>query len=74
MILTPLLKLPKNVEDLGKLIVSKGLKKLPIVKRIATSGHSGRNVTNTKIAWLVFKTKNVFTLLSRVSFLHSSIR
>ena len=29
MILTPLQKLPKNVEDLGKLIVAKGLKKLP---------------------------------------------
>ena len=40
MILTPLLKLPKNVEDLGKLIVAKGLKKLPKVKKIATSGHT----------------------------------
>ena len=28
-ILTPLQKLPKNVEDLGKLIVAKGFKKLP---------------------------------------------
>ena len=28
-ILTPLQKLPKNVGDLGKLIVAKGLKKLP---------------------------------------------
>ena len=28
-ILTPLQKLPKNVEDLDKLIVAKGLKKLP---------------------------------------------
>ena len=33
MILTPLQKLPKNVEDLGKLIVVKGLKKLPKVKK-----------------------------------------
>ena len=33
-------KLPKNVEDLGKLIVAKGLKKLPKVKKIATSGHT----------------------------------
>ena len=33
MILTPLQKLPKNVEDLGKLIVAKGLKKLPKVKK-----------------------------------------
>ena len=29
MILTPLQKLPKNVADLGKLIVAKGLKTLP---------------------------------------------
>ena len=40
MILTPLQKLPKNVEDLGKLIVAKGLKKLPKVKKIAQSGHT----------------------------------
>ena len=33
MILTPLQKLPKNVEDLGKLIVAKGLKKLPKVQK-----------------------------------------
>ena len=29
MILTPLQKLPKNVGDLGKIIVAKGFKKLP---------------------------------------------
>ena len=28
-ILTPSLKLPKNVEDLGKLIVARGFEKLP---------------------------------------------
>ena len=38
MILTPLQKLPKK--DLGKLIVAKGLKKLPKVKKIAQSGHT----------------------------------
>ena len=27
--LTPFQKLPKNVEDMGKLIVDKGFKKLP---------------------------------------------
>ena len=32
MILTPLLKLPNNVEDLGKLIVTKGFKKLTKVQ------------------------------------------
>ena len=31
-ILTPLQKLPKNVEDLGKLIVAKGFEKLPKVQ------------------------------------------
>ena len=31
-ILTPLQKLPKNVRDLGKLIVAKGFKKLPEVQ------------------------------------------
>ena len=40
-ILTPLRKLPKNVRDLGKLIVAKGLKKLPKVQKIAQSGHTG---------------------------------
>ena len=33
MLLTPLQKLPKNVKDLGKLIVVKGFKKLPKVKK-----------------------------------------
>ena len=32
MMLTPLQKLPKNVEYLGKLIVAKGFKKLPKVQ------------------------------------------
>ena len=36
MILTPLQKLPKNGGDWGKLIVAKGLKKLPKVQ----SGHT----------------------------------
>ena len=41
MILAPLQKLRKNVEDLGKLIVAKGFKKLPKVQKIANSGHTG---------------------------------
>ena len=32
----------KNVGDLGKLIVAKGIKKLPKVQKIAQSGHTGR--------------------------------
>ena len=39
-ILTPLQNLPKNVGDLGQLIVAKGFKKLPKVKKIAKSGHT----------------------------------
>ena len=41
MILAPLQKLPKNVEDLGKLVVAKAFKKLPKVQKIANSGHTG---------------------------------
>ena len=40
-ILTTLQKLPKNVRDLGKLIVAEGFKKLPKVQKIAQSGHTG---------------------------------
>ena len=32
LILTPLQKLPKDVKDLGKLVVAKGWKKLPKVQ------------------------------------------
>ena len=39
-ILTPLQRSPKNVRDLGKLIVAKGFKKLPKVQKIAQSGHT----------------------------------
>ena len=39
-ILTPLQKLPRNVRDLGKLIVAKGFKKLPKVQKITRSGHT----------------------------------
>ena len=40
MILTPLQILPKNVEDLGKLIVAEGLKKLRKFQKSAQSGHT----------------------------------
>ena len=33
-------KLPKNVGDLGKLIVAKGFNMLPNVQKIAQSGHT----------------------------------
>ena len=45
MILAPLLKLPKNVGDLGKFVVAKGFKKLPKVQKIANSGHTAREVS-----------------------------
>ena len=47
MILTPLQKLLKNVEDLGKLIVAKGLKKLPKAQKIAQSGHTASQLPDT---------------------------
>ena len=40
-IFTPSQKLPKNVGELGKLIVAKGLEKLPKVQLTAQSGHTG---------------------------------
>ena len=42
-ILTSLQKLPNNVGDLSKLIVSKGFEKLPKVQLIAQSGHTVGN-------------------------------
>ena len=41
-------KLPKNVGDLGKLIVAKGFKKLPKVQKIVQSGHTVYNVARIK--------------------------
>ena len=55
-ILTPLQKLPKNVGDLGKLIVTKGFKKLPKVQKIATSGHTAWVIKcnmSVSISWLI---------------------
>ena len=43
-ILTPLQELPKNVGDLGKLIVATCLEKLPKVQLIAQSGHTAPKV------------------------------
>ena len=41
MILTPLLKLPNNVGDLGKIIVATTFEWLPKVQKIAKSCHTG---------------------------------
>ena len=40
-ILTHLQKLPKNVDDLGKILATTGFEKLPKVQEIAQSGHTG---------------------------------
>ena len=58
-ILTPLQKLPKNVEDLGKFIAAKGFKKLPKVQKIAKSGHTGLSVWAHSSAHLI---SNLFNL------------
>ena len=47
MILAPLQKLPKNVGDLGKLIVAKDFKKSPKVQKIANSGLNGGQLDNS---------------------------
>ena len=46
MILTALLKLPKNGEDWGKIIVAKGFKKLPEIQNITQSGHTGYPISD----------------------------
>ena len=45
MILTPLQKSPKNVGDLGKIIVATSFDWLPKVQKIAKSGHAGSALT-----------------------------
>ena len=48
-ILTPFQKLPKNVGDLGKLIVAKGFKNLPKVQKIIQSAHTDYQIIQTYI-------------------------
>ena len=62
MTLTHLQKLPKNVRDLDKLIVSKGFKKLPKVQKIAQSGHTAlKRRTDGKMTFIT-------TLDSKINF------
>ena len=49
MMLTPLQKLPRNVGDLGKIIVATGFEWLPKVKKIAQSGDTSSIPANMKI-------------------------
>ena len=53
MILAPLLKLPKNVGDLGKFIVAKGFKKLPKLQKIVNSGHTGQSTLTISLGELI---------------------
>ena len=46
-ILTSLQNLPRNVGDLGKLIVAKGFKKLPKFQKIAKSDHTDTRFMTT---------------------------
>ena len=52
MTLTHLQKLPKNVRDLDKLIVSKGFKKLPKLQKIGQSGHTALSPHQYSSKWL----------------------
>ena len=51
--------MPKNVGELGKLIVAKGFEKLPKIQKIAQSGHTGFD------AFFIIKicTSEYFTLI-----------
>ena len=48
MILAPFQKVPKNVGDLGQLIVAKGFKKLPKVQKIAQTAPHTHLFSQTK--------------------------
>ena len=50
-ILTRLQKLPKNVGDLGKIIVAIGYEWLPKVQKIAHSGHTDGNQNYVLVCW-----------------------
>ena len=50
-ILAPLQKLPKNVVDLGKLIVATGFEKLPKVQKISQSGHTVSKLDRYQLGW-----------------------
>ena len=61
MTLTPLQKLPKNVGDLGKIIVATSFEKMPKVQKIAQSGHTGgeaKMINNIDFLLIVLKRWN----------------
>ena len=70
-ILTPLQKWPKNVGDLGKVIVAKVFEKLPKVQQITQSGHTAFN-QHFQATWstLAERDKKLFRYVScRSSFI-----
>ena len=56
-------KMPKNMEDLGKLIAAKGFKKLPKVQKNAQYGHTAPEPPYVPYCTIVWNTKN---LISRI--------
>ena len=64
-ILTPLEKLPKNVGDLGQLIVAKGFKNMPKAQKIAQSGHTA---CNNKLRVMYFNSSLVTSSFSIVTY------
>ena len=68
-ILTTLQKLPKNVEDLGKLIVAKDFKKLPKVQKIAKSGHTAGDGPFTSLLTELLTTLFPWTLFCQIWFI-----
>ena len=56
--------MPKNVRDLGKLIVAKGFIKLPKVQKIAQSGHTAHD--QGCIGWAQYLGQNVSFLCLKI--------
>ena len=63
----PLQKLPKNMRDLGKLIVAKGLKKFPKVQKIAQSGHTVHIPHPTKSTVSILQPQTAFISIQNVT-------
>ena len=54
MTLTPIQKVPNNVDDLGKIIVATKLEFVPKVQKIAQSGHNGLHTRNKKYLFVTY--------------------
>ena len=58
-------ELPKNVGDLGKLIVAKAFKKLPKVQKIAKSGHTGWEAKDRYYDLVLLKVRAILEILAK---------